>query len=71
MTFVYIMSKSIESLKISHIQLLVIEILYNFYIVNSLNIVKNLDFLYIILTIELGVLAWLNRSVNINVWRKR
>ena len=65
------MSKSIESLKISHIQLLVIEILYDFYIVNSLNIVKNLDFLYIILTIELGVLACLNRSVNINVWRKR
>ena len=51
------MSKSIESLKISYIQLLVIEILNNFYIVNSLNIVKNLDFLYIILTIELGVLA--------------
>ena len=36
------MSKSIESLKISHIQLLVIEILYDFYILNSLNIVKNL-----------------------------
>ena len=51
------MPKSIESLKISHIQLLVIEILLNFYIVKSLNIVKNLDFLYIILTIELGVLA--------------
>ena len=65
------MSKSIESLKINHIQLLVIEILYNFYIVNSLNIVQNLDFLYNILTIELGVLACLNRSVNINVWRKR
>ena len=51
------MSKSIDSLKIGHIQLLVIEILYNFYIVNSLIIVKNLDFLYIILTIELGILA--------------
>ena len=65
------MSKSIESLKISDIQLLVIEILLNFYIVKSLNIVQNLDFLYNILTIELGVLACLNRSVNINVWRKR
>ena len=51
------MSKSIDSLKISHIQLLVIEILYKFYMINSLNIVKNLDFLYIILTIELGILA--------------
>ena len=52
-------------------QLLVIKIIYDYHIVKYSNTVKNLNFLYIILTIELGVLACLNRSMNINVWRKR